>query len=180
MRETLVIFEVLPGQVNAVNPVMSGQAWEYRSALLSDFLARTPAPLPKHLDAELRSARPAQRIHWIEVAGVIGSWGFSTPAVEPWPLSETKSHLEVPPDGVYLTSFETLPVYRGRRLYPAILSRILEDRFRDGAQAAYIWCRQRNVASYRAIKRVGFHEMARHCWSRLLGVSWHSQATFGR
>ncbi len=175
-REGLVVFQMRPEQLNPIAPELSGVRWTIRSATVPAFLAGDRVTSPESLAAELRSARPGQRVHWIEVQGTVISWGFSTPAAGSWPLTETRSRLTVPMGGVCLTAFETLPAYRGRRLYPAILTQIVQERFREGAPTAFIWCRQENVASYRAIERVGFRKIAFHRYSRLLGVVRRSDA----
>jgi RimJ/RimL family protein N-acetyltransferase len=172
VREQLVVFRLLPQQLNAVAPALDDARWSAWSMNGPDFLDRVGAQVPSSLSAELYAAPPDQRVHWIEVDGQVASWGFSIPATRDWPLVETRSRLAVPPGGVYLIGFETLAPLRGRRLYPAILTRILEERFGEGHTAAYIWCRPGNQASYRAIKRVGFQEVAQHEYARLLGVPW--------
>lgn len=178
-RESLIVFHMRPEQLNPVVPRPSGARCTIHSATVPAFLASPRPSLPPSVAAELRSARPDQRIHWIEVEGAMVSWGFSTRAAGAWPLTETRSRLTVPAGGVCLTAFETLPAHRGRRLYPAILTRILEERFGEGAPAAYIWCRRDNAASYSAIQRVGFRELALHRYSRLLGVGWRSESSLG-
>jgi RimJ/RimL family protein N-acetyltransferase len=170
-RERLVVFEMRPEQLNPVAPALGEDAWELHSEACSDFRLSDATFLPAPLAAELRAAAPGQRIHWIEVAGTLVSGGFSAPAPGSWPLTETRSRLRVPPGGVCLLTFETLQAFRGRRLYPAVLTGILQERFREGAPIAYIWCHQDNVASYHAIRRVGFREAAVHDYYRLLGIS---------
>lgn len=170
-HERLVVFEMRPEQLNPAAPELGGEEWRLHSEAASGFRWTGDRPLPAPLAAELRKAVPGQRIHWIDVAGEPVSWGFSAPARGSWPLTETRSHLLVLPGEVCLIAFETVPAFRGRRLYPAVLTGILQERFREGAPTAYIWCRQDNVASYRAIRRVGFRAAAVHDYYRLLGVS---------
>lgn len=170
-REDLVIFRMLPHQLSAVEPDLAGTRWEAHSVESVEFLARYVDRAPAALLTELSSAARGQRVHWIEVDGEIASWGFSTQSNGAWPLTETRSRLVVPSGAVCLTSFETLRRLRGRRLYPSILTQILRQRFEAGCACAYIWCRERNVASYRAIKRVGFEEFANHRYTRVIGLS---------
>lgn len=175
-REHLVVFQVRPEQLNPVAPQVSPGVVTIRSDAAPTLLARPLVELPPSLAAELRSVGPDHRVHWVEVDGGVASWGFSARARGAWPLTETRSSLAVPAGGVCLTTFETMPHHRGRRLYPALLTWILTERFREGAPVAYIWCRRENAASYRAIRRVGFREVAIHRYSRLLGVVRRSES----
>ena len=172
IRERLVVFRILPPQLNPVDPALDDSRWTARSVDGPDFIDRVSGEVSSSLSAELSIAAPDQRVHWIEVEGQIASWGFSIPVTDDWPLVETRSRLAVPPGGVYLISFETVAPLRGHRLYPAVLTRILEERFSEGHTAAYIWCRPGNRASYRAIKRVGFQELEQHDYARLFGIPW--------
>lgn len=171
IRERLIVFRMRPPQLNSVAPDLDAR-WTARSMSGPDFMDRVSAEVPAPLSAELSAAPLVQRVHWIEVEGQIAGWGFSVPIAGDWPLVETRSRLEVSSGGVCLISFETLPSFRGHRLYPAVMSRILEERFGEGYTDAYIWCRPGNQASYRAIKRVGFQEVEQHDYARLLGVPW--------
>lgn len=173
--ETLIVFVIGPDQLNPVTPELEGELWSMRcndTSTLGDL-----RDVPEHVTSEMRSPPPGQRMHWAEVSGRVVSWGFSTPWIGPWALSETRSTLIVPPGGVCLTALETLPEFRGRRLYPSVLTVILSERFSQGARRGYIWCRQDNIASYRAIKRVGFQEIAIHRYTRLLGWARHDESS---
>lgn len=174
-HERLVVFQVRPGELNRVAPELGSQSWRLRSESTARFPSVAGAAIPAALASELGIAVEGQRVHWIEVAGEIVSWGFSAPARGPWPLTETRTRLHVPAGGVCLLAFQTIPAFRGRRLYPAVLTGILEERFHEGVPVAYIWCRQENRASYQAIRRVGFREVALHDYRRLLGVAWRRE-----
>lgn len=184
LDETLVVFSVGPDQINPVDPQLDDASWTPFSASLTS-VPTSDVRLARIAAAEALVARPGQRMHWISVDDRAVSWGFSTPWRGPWPLSETRSFLQVPEGAVCLTAFETIPQYRGRRLYPAVLTRILEERFAEGVGLAYIWCRRTNRASYRAIQSVGFRELTTHRYRRVLGVPWrterlHNPATTSR
>lgn len=174
LDETLVVFSVGPDQINGVDPQLGGASWISRSASLTG-VPTGDVRLAQLAATEALVARPGQRMHWISVDDRAVSWGFSTPWRGPWPLSETRSVLQVPEGGVCLTAFETIPQYRGRRLYPAVLTSILKERFAEGMQLAYIWCRRNNRASYRAIRSVGFRELTTHRYRRVLGVPWRTE-----
>jgi hypothetical protein len=175
-REQLVVFQIRPEQLNPVAPQASAGRVAIRSTAAAAFRAEVNGPLPPSLATELQSARGDYRVHWVEVDGALASWGFSAAAAGSWPLTETRSTLLVPTGGACLTAFETIPTLRGRRLYPALLTAILTERFSEGVLVAYIWCRRENIASYRAIRHVGFRETAVHRYSRLLGVVRRSEA----
>lgn len=175
IRERLVVFRMVPQQLNAVVPTLGDTRWIARSMNGTDFISSAGKTAPPQMSAEFLGVPPAQRVHWLEVGGQIASWGFSTPVSGDWPLVETRSRLVLTTGSVCLTSFETVASFRGHRLYPTLLTRIIEERFGEGYSAAYIWCRESNQASYRSIKRVGFREVARHDYARLFGVPWRRE-----
>ena len=168
-HESLVIFRVLPGQAVSIQPRLEDVTLTSRGAADLTAAEIEVLDLPKNLRHELRAPQADQRLHLIRVGGKAASWGFSVRPAGAWPLTETHSWLNVEDAAVCLYAFETLPPYRGRRLYPALLSSILAERFQEGAPAAYIWCATDNRASYASIKRVGFVEVGRHRYWRLLG-----------
>jgi GNAT superfamily N-acetyltransferase len=173
--QSQVVFRILPTQLQIITAQLDKGRWIYRTSSASALARRARADLPEPLARELEDDRGQRRVHLIELDGNIVSWGFSAAPCEHWPLSETRSTLRVEGAAACLMAFETLPEYRGRRFYSTILSRILEERFRDGADAAYIWCSPANTASYVAIKRVGFQEVAIHRLVRVLGFERRSE-----
>ena len=76
--------------------------------------------------------------------------------------------LEFEPNSVSLYDFFTLPEYRGRKLYPALLSHILQLRFQEGAERAYIGVLKSNAASLAGIERAGFAHWKVNRYSRFL------------
>lgn len=172
---TLVVFRITPEQAVSVAPALDdGVSWSYECRTPHE-LARMEQPLPASLVGELAQGAPDRRIHLLRVAGALASWGVSDTPDGWWPLTETRSILPVEPRGVCLTAFETEPRYRGHRLYPALLSRILRERFSEGARVAFIWCEQDNAASHAGIIRVGFRELARHRARRVLWMRRHQE-----
>ncbi|HEY2025982.1 MAG TPA: hypothetical protein VGG78_03175, partial [Gemmatimonadaceae bacterium] len=171
--KTLVVFRVTPDQLNAVAPLVeTGEQIAVTSAPVQEFPPHRVTELPSSVAVELRGAVPGQRLHWLAVNGRVASCGFSAPSDGWWPLLETRSRIRVRPGEVCLTTFETFAPFRGRGFYAAVLTQILRERFGNGASAAYIWCAKENIASYRAIKRVGFQEVATHTYRRVLGLAW--------
>ena len=71
-------------------------------------------------------------------------------------------------NAVSLYDFHTIPEFRGRRVYQALLSRILARRFAQGAARAYITVLLSNTPSRVAIERVGFQLIREHHYRRLL------------
>jgi hypothetical protein len=176
-RESLVIFRMLPGQLASVQPQL--QDVTFMSRNVAELAAEIEAlDFPRNLRDELRAPQPDLRLHLIHDANKVASWGFSVRPSGTWPLTETHSVLHVEEGAVCLFAFETLPEFRGRRLYPALLSSILLERFQEGAPAAYIWCAIDNRASYSSIKRVGFVEVGTHRYRRVLGFS--TRTSIGR
>lgn len=172
-RRTLVIFRARPEDVITVSTDAPNAAYEWATTAEVSTRVGDIRRLPRNLSEELRDARQDQRLHLMVIDGRVASWGFSVSPRGAWPLTETRSSLDVEDNAVCLFAFETLPEYRGQRLYPSLLSRILSDRFREGAAAAYIWCASSNRASYASIKRVGFKEIANHRYRKVLGFSFH-------
>jgi hypothetical protein len=170
-QQSLIIFRIRPEEVITVSAEVHDAA--FTSASIADVGTKIGDihQLPGNLRDELRAARPDQRVHLALVDGRVASWGFSVIPRGAWPLTETQCTLHVEDGAVCLFAFETLPQYRGRRLYPCLLSTIVSDRFREGATTAYIWCASGNHASYASIKRVGFKEITSHHYRRVLGVS---------
>ena len=174
--DSLVVFRIDASQVRAVPAeVEDSERWTYRSSAVTEITREARTLLPRNLAAALDEAPDDQRVHRIDVDGHVAAWGFSIVPAGGWPLWETGSTLTVEEGAVCLLSFETLPAYRGRRLYPTIMQRILAERFTEGATAGYIWCRPTNAASYAAIKRVGFQEMSVHRSVRILGFGRHRE-----
>lgn len=171
-RKTLTVFRILPHQVVTIASDLPAAV--FATAVPSEFRESSAGPqvIPQNLRHELHSSHPDQQLHLFRVGDTVASWGFSASPIDKWPLTETRSELLTEPGAICLYAFETIPEYRGRRLYPAMLSQILAGRFADGGRVAYIWCLQENRSSYRSIKRVGFVEIAVHTYLRILGVSF--------
>jgi len=138
--------------------------WEGASSEVASLIASLVKELP-----ELR--RNGRTLHTILIADRLAGWGFSYWPREPAFITETQTTFEFEPESVMLYDFETIPEFRGRKLYQTLLSNILRERFAEGAQRAYISCVETNHASRRAIERVGFrlvavHELRRLLWRR--------------
>ena len=63
---------------------------------------------------------------------------------------------------------ETDPIYRGNRLYPATITRILADYKTKGYKTAYMWTYRYNLTSQKGIEHAGFKRVNdRKLFSRL-------------
>ncbi len=105
----------------------------------------------------VESARTGRTLHTILVDDRLAGWGYSYWPKEPARLSETGGTLlEFLPQSVSLYGFFVLPEFRGKKLYQALLSHILRQRWAEGAERAYIGVLASNTPSKKAIERVGF------------------------
>jgi ribosomal protein S18 acetylase RimI-like enzyme len=117
--------------------------------------------------ARIRNAN--RSLHTILVNGKLAACGYSYWATEPANLTETPGAvLHFEPNSVSLYDFHTIPEFRGRRVYQALLTQILNKRFAEGAAHAYITVLQSNTASRIAIERVGFQLIREHQYRRLM------------
>lgn len=108
-------------------------------------------------------------LHTLLINGSLAAWGISYSPNESSVLSESGGAiLEFQPGSVSLYDFYTLPEFRGRKLYQSLLAHILRQRFDQGAQHAYIGVAANNVASRKAIERVGFRLMMVNNFYRFL------------
>ncbi|MGI8731760.1 MAG: GNAT family N-acetyltransferase [Pyrinomonadaceae bacterium] len=121
-----------------------GQLWETTQEIRSR-VVRAPE--------EMRKGR---KLHTILVDGRLAGWGWSYRPQGPELIDVTQTKLEFAPNSVSLYDFYTIPEFRGRRLYQALLTEIMRTRFAEGAERAYIMVQDTNVASRKAIERVGF------------------------
>jgi len=107
--------------------------------------------------------------HSVLVNDRLAGWGFSYWPSEPAHLTETGGTLlDFPARSVAMYDFYTLPEFRGRKIYQALLCYILRKRFAEGAEQAYISVLERNTRSLRAIQRAGFQVVMRNRYVRFL------------
>jgi RimJ/RimL family protein N-acetyltransferase len=130
---------------------------------------RTWRQLSAQLQGTLEALENGRWFHTVLVNGRLAGWGYSYWPKEPVCLMETGSLLfPTQAHSVSLYDFGILPEFRGRKLYQALLSDILERRFAEGAERAYISVLEQNVPSLKAIERVGFRVIAINQFTRLL------------
>lgn len=108
-------------------------------------------------------------LHTVVIDGRLAGWGHSFYPTGPAQLTETPGAvLELPSGAVSLYDFHVVPEFRGRRIYQALLTHILQQRFTEGASRAYITVLASNTASRVAIERVGFRRVAVNHYRRVL------------
>ncbi len=102
--------------------------------------------------------------HWVIYAagedGEVQSWGWVTaptdkPQNAPW---EYGVWAKVSPGTGYLWDYFTLPAYRGRGLYKALLQRSADQCFVRGAARVWIYAEISNTASRRGIMGADYGE----------------------
>jgi RimJ/RimL family protein N-acetyltransferase len=69
---------------------------------------------------------------------------------------DTSYFFKIHDDEVLLSHFATLPQFRGKKLYPHLLSIITKDLLERGAAYFFIDCNDYNLASQRGIEQAGF------------------------
>jgi GNAT superfamily N-acetyltransferase len=88
------------------------------------------------------------------VGSEVTSYGWVT--AEPEPMDDLGVSFTAPPGDVWLYDFATVPEFRGRRLYPALLRFILSELKKQDLKRAWIGTEPGNVASQHGIRRAGF------------------------
>lgn len=100
----------------------------------------------------VQERRVAGHQPWLaRVAEEPGGWGWV--ATSTFSIGELGVDLALPPGNRYLWDFVTLPPWRGRGVYPALLQAIL---IRDAAERFWIGHDWDNRASARGIAKAGF------------------------
>jgi len=170
------VYSMTPRQLRPVEPRLEvGEHYDVHDNCVEDLLLWSGTS-PSTASAITACARSYARIrnlgrsfHTILINGKLAAWGYSYWATEPANLTETPGAvLDFEADSVSLYDFHTIPAFRGRRVYQALLTHILEKRFAEGAARAYITVLESNTASRIAIERVGFQLMRENHYRRLL------------
>jgi GNAT superfamily N-acetyltransferase len=95
------------------------------------------------------------RVPYVAMVGTeVASYGWVTP--EPEPMDDLGVSFTAPPGDVWLYDFATVPEFRGRRLYPALLRFIVSELKKQDLKRAWIGTEAGNVASQHGIRRAGF------------------------
>ena len=112
------------------------------------------------LYSALQDGPSTQELHAAIHEGQVVAWGISFVGAKDWPIPEVAAKLSLDPEDAVLTSFFTLPEFRGRRLYQGLMVIMAKHVASKGARSIQIWCDEKNLASRSAIERVGFRPIA--------------------
>ncbi|HEY8369231.1 MAG TPA: GNAT family N-acetyltransferase [Thermodesulfobacteriota bacterium] len=119
-------------------------------------LAAAMAPTPEpEIDARLASGR---RAYVVEGPPGILAYGWVTRGDEE--IAEVEGRIRVGPSEAYIWDCATLPAYRGRGLYPALLGAIARDLAGSGVTRVWIAARADNAPSLRGLEKAGFERVA--------------------
>jgi CelD/BcsL family acetyltransferase involved in cellulose biosynthesis/GNAT superfamily N-acetyltransferase len=139
--------ETLEIRDNAIEDLAKRDIWNDDAAREIAFKVRTFTDCVKN----------NRTFHTLTIDDRLAAWGYSYWPTGPATLTEIGDvRLDYEPNSVSLYDFYTLPEFRGRRLYSKLLAWILQKRFAEGAERAYISVLEKNRASRTAIERVGF------------------------
>jgi CelD/BcsL family acetyltransferase involved in cellulose biosynthesis/GNAT superfamily N-acetyltransferase len=159
-----IVFIARPEDVREVQPQLSaGENCVFHDNELNDLLKRDRwgDAVSREIAVKVKDftdlVRAGKTFHTVLVNDRLAAWGYSYSPSEPATLTEVGGAiLEFEPQSVSLYDFYTLPEFRGRKLYQALLSHILSTHFSSGARQAYITVLEKNAPSRVAIERVGF------------------------
>jgi CelD/BcsL family acetyltransferase involved in cellulose biosynthesis/ribosomal protein S18 acetylase RimI-like enzyme len=171
---TGLVYAMTAEQLRPVDPRLSAaERCEFHDNCIDDLLRwRGDSPhiasMLTHCARTYSRARAAGRtFHTMVVNGRLAGWGYSYLPSAPAQLTETPgATLDFEPGAASLYDFQVLPEFRGRRLYQALLTRILQGRFAEGATRAYITVLESNAPSRTAIERVGFRLQRRNLYRK--------------
>lgn len=170
-----LVYAMTPEQVTpAVPRLRPGETFEIHDNTVEDLLLwsgdslNTASMLTQCARTYSRARASGRAFHTVVVGGRLAGWGYSYVPSGPAQLTETPgASLEFEPGAVSLYDFHVLPEFRGRRLYQALLTDILQKRFAEGATRAYIAVLASNVPSRVAIERVGFRLVRRNIYKKV-------------
>jgi GNAT superfamily N-acetyltransferase len=132
------------------------------SDVLTDYTIRKTA------ESILSNAKNGRTLHTLVVGGKLACIGLSYMPDAPAQLTETGNlPLTFEAGSASLYSFYTVPEFRGRGLYQRLITSILTWHFAAGVKLAYITVLENNIASLRAIERVGFRRVQRNTVRRI-------------
>jgi hypothetical protein len=178
-RDSIVVFGATAADIRPQSPALDdGSQWAIVVRAVGEIDEQTAEGFPAPLRGCLPNSGRDDRLHALYVDGRLAAWGFSAFPAASWRLTETGTTLHLPEAAACLTAFETLAEFRGRRLYPTLLTSMTTELFARGARHAFIWCLRDNLPSRTAIERVGFRYVGEHRRVRVLGIA-RTQATVG-
>jgi ribosomal protein S18 acetylase RimI-like enzyme len=126
-------------------------------------LAAAMAPAP---EAEIRARLAAgRRAYVVEAPAEVVSYGWAS--LEDEQIAEIEGTIRVRPGEAYVWDCATVPEWRGRGLYPALLRGIARDLAVEGFERLWIAARAENAASLRGFEKAGFVRVARVAYRRV-------------
>lgn len=175
-RGSGLVYRVTPGDVCESEPkLLAGENCLFHENEFYDLLLwkgdspEVSARLTEITRLVPELSKSGRTLHTVVINERLATWGISYWPKEPAEISEAGgAALEFLPDSVSLYDFYTLPEFRRRKLYQALLVHILRLRFSQGAKYAYLGLAANNVASRKAVERVGFRLLSIHRYSRFL------------
>ena len=170
-----LVYSMTPEQLTPSSPrLRPGESCEIHDNVVEDLLLwngdslHTASLMTQCARTYSRARATGRTLHTIVVGGRLAGWGYSYLPTGPAQLTETPgASLEFEPGAASLYDFHVLPEFRGRRLYQALLTDILQKRFAEGASRAYIAVLESNTPSRVAIERVGFRLLRRNIYKKV-------------
>lgn len=151
-RGTLFVFdlsqEIEPLPIVAAECLRPGEEYLNRIEHAMHASGEYPPGEPK------RRWRHGRVPYVVALDGEVVCYGWATR--EPEPMDDLGIAFTPPPGDVWLYDFATVPEFRGRRFYPALLRFILSDLKEEDVKRAWIGTEPGNLASQSGIRRAGF------------------------
>lgn len=105
-----------------------------------------------------------------EIGGEIAGYGWVSRGVER--IGELERWFRMQPDEVYIWDCATLPPYRRRGVYAALLVHMVSMMRADGVRRVWIGAARDNHASLRGFARAGFRPVASVAYARALWLRY--------
>ena len=118
--------------------------------------------------AWLQRFETGRRCYSAWVAGKLAAYGWVS--FEDEYIGELNLRVRLLPGEVYIWDCVTLPAFRQKRLYSALLTYILGDLRTEGFCRAWIGADMENIPSQRGMARAGFHHVADLVVARVLAI----------
>ncbi len=148
-------------------------AGDPHSAPLVPPLAEAMRPCPL---AEIERRLAAGRRAYVVCAeGSVVAYGWVSFGDEQ--IAELERTIRVGPGEAYVWDCATLPAWRGRGLYPALLQAVARDLAAEGVGWVWVAAKADNAASLRGFVKAGYRRIARIRYARLL--IWRRLAVLG-
>ncbi|HEX2349530.1 MAG TPA: GNAT family N-acetyltransferase [Ktedonobacterales bacterium] len=103
-----------------------------------------------------------------DVSGAIAGYGWVSRGEER--IGELERSFRLPPDEAYIWDCATLPPYRQRGVYTALLEAMVSALWGEGVRRIWIGSSRDNRPSLRGFARAGFQPVARVTFVRALGL----------